>query len=346
MLRHGSHGDHSPSRSDGQLLSRVSNERREISPSTRPSPLRRSTSNQFDETDRDGRSELATPSLVQHGGSSSSSSPMARSMSVRSKISISALRKPSTAGRPSKDSVDGAFSMSSPVTPNDEEERVQIRDMEFELVKPVLKTGSIRGSEDSLYQRSPDMRTPDRRGESPAFSPISHSRSPNGSSTSDVFASVKTPSAIHAASMEAHRMREQKWVTLMSSVPANQARKSKKVKRLLLEGVPSSVRGKVWGHITDSRARRMEGLFSQLVRKAPSQFIPLVEQDVDRCFPDHPHLRDPRGSLASLILAYTAMVPDIRYRVGKLTSGCFLEFMANSNVRAYTNCWSFIVTGS
>ena len=106
-------------------------------------------------------------------------------------------------------------------------------------------------------------------------------------------------------------------MSLISVTPSSQAKKSKKVKRLLLEGVPASVRGRVWGLVTDSKARRMEGLFSQLVKKAPKQLVPIIEQDVERCFPDHPHLCDPRGSLANLLLAYTAMVPDIRYRTGK-----------------------------
>jgi len=103
---------------------------------------------------------------------------------------------------------------------------------------------------------------------------------------------------------------------MISSTSSSQARKYKKVKKLVLDGVPSSVRGKAWGHITDAKARRMEGLFMQLVRKAPIHFIPLVERDVERCFGEVPHLRDPKGPLASLILAYTAMVPDIRYRIG------------------------------
>ncbi|KAF9492737.1 hypothetical protein BDN71DRAFT_1396268 [Pleurotus eryngii] len=42
--------------------------------------------------------------------------------------------------------------------------------------------------------------------------------------------------------MEEHKQRELRWIALMSSVPAPQARKSKKVKKLLVEGVPSSVR--------------------------------------------------------------------------------------------------------
>ncbi|KAG8815446.1 hypothetical protein FRC17_000708 [Serendipita sp. 399] len=280
-----------------------------------------------DDVDRE-RSELTTPSLV--NGSSSASSPVVRSVSLRSKLSISALRAKGPNGRPSRDGEYPPVSNISPVTPGqDEEERVQIKDMEFELIRPVLKTSSIQGSDDF----SPRITSPGEvesirsgfsgaeavagawRAESPALASTSQVRPPHtNASSKDSLSYDLTPAAMQGALIEAHRVREQKWMGLISSTPSSQARKSKKVKRLILEGVPSSVRGRVWDHVTDSRARRMEGLFSQLVKKAPKQIIPIIEQDVERCFPDHPHLRDPRGSLANLLLAYTAMVPDIRYR--------------------------------
>jgi TBC1 domain family member 10 len=66
--------------------------------------------------------------------------------------------------------------------------------------------------------------------------------------------------------MDAHRQRELKWMSLISSFPAAQARKNKKVKRLLMEGVPSSVRYLVWARLIDSKARAMLGLYSQLAK--------------------------------------------------------------------------------
>ncbi|KAG8757016.1 hypothetical protein FRC14_002447 [Serendipita sp. 396] len=308
--------------------SRISNEKLDNSP-LKPAPSRRSTStNQPD----DERSELTTPSLVTPGVSSSASSPIVRSVSVRSKLSMSALRAKGTNGRPSRDGDNPPFSNISPITPGqDDDERVQIQDMEFELVKPVLKTSGLQLADDF----SPRITSPGEvesvrsgfsgteagvgpwRAESPAHASTSHIRSPNANSSSkDSLQHDRVPNAMQAALIEAHRTREQKWMSLISSTPSSQARKSKKVKRLILEGVPSSVRGRVWDHVTDSRARRMEGLFTQLIKKAPKQIVPLIEQDIERCFPDHPHLRDPRGSLANLLLAYTAMVPDIRYRTG------------------------------
>lgn len=318
-----------------QSPARTSSDKREQSP-RKLSPPRRSISNNagksnsFDELDR---SELTTPSLIPAGGSSSSSSPMVRSVSLRSKLSISAIRSKGSTSRPSREGNDAPFSGLPILTTglgNDEEERVQVKDMEFELVRPVIKTSGLRVSEDGAGSQigSPgetdsvlsgrDGQNSAWRADSPGSSPAtSYVRSPNGQPPAgDSLAHFRNASAIQVASIEAHRIREQKWMTLISTVPSKEARKSKKVKKLLLEGVPSSVRGRVWGHITDSKARRMEGLFEQLVRKAPQHLIPIVEQDIERCFPDHPHLQDPRGSLANLLLAYTAMVPDIRYRNG------------------------------
>lgn len=330
-LRNGGQNERGQSPSE-QPPPRISAERREQSP-RKLSPPRRSNAGQQTSFDESDRSELTTPSLIPAGGaSSSSSSPMVRSVSLRSKLSISALRSKGSNSRPSREGNDAPFSGLPTVNTgfgNDEEERVQVKDMEFELVKPVIKTSGLRVSEDGSQIGSPgetgsvlsgrDGQGPNWRAESPGSSPAtSYVRSPNGlpPSAADALGNFRNASAIQMASVEAHRLREQKWMTLISTVPSKEARKSKKIKKLLLEGVPSSVRGRVWGHITDSKARRMEGLFEQLIKKAPQQLIPIVEQDIERCFPDIPHLQDPRGSLANLLLAYTAMVPDIRYRNG------------------------------
>jgi hypothetical protein len=260
------------------------------------------------DSDRDIRSDLSTP-LLSNG--STSSSPIVRNVSLRSKLSKTGLRARHGGGRGSEHPSNRPGSTHQ----DQEEDRVQIKDMEFELVKPVINAPGVRGSEDGgVSVISADSST--QASDSPVLSPGAGSGFSAGiSSTVDTYSS-RTPVHHSAASIEAHRMREQKWMSLISSASSSPARKNKKVKKLVLDGVPSSVRGKAWGLITDAKARRMEGLFTQLVRKAPSHFIPLVESDVERCFGEVQHLRDPKGPLASLILAYTAMVPDIRYRTG------------------------------
>lgn len=268
------------------------------------------------DSDRDIRSDLSTP-LLSNG--SASSSPIVRNVSLRSKLSKSGLRARQGGGRGSE------YPSISPrpdsTHQDNDEDRVQIQDMEFELIKPVIKSLGVRGSEDGGVSVISADGSSTREGEtpdSPTLSPSTGSGlSPAfGSSVSLYAGSSRTPTQQSAASIEAHRMREQKWMSTISSTSSSQARKNKKVRKLIVDGVPSSVRGKAWGHITDAKARRMEGLFTQLVKKAPSHFVPLVERDVEMCFGDVQHLRDPKGPLASLILAYTAMVPDIRYQTG------------------------------
>jgi len=269
------------------------------------------------DSDRDIRSDLSTP-LLSNG--STSSSPVVRNVSLRSKLSRSGLRARHGGGRGSE------HPSTSPNRPGSthqdhDEDRVQIQDMEFELIRPVIKTPGVRASEDggvSVISADDSSTREGEASDSPILSPSPGSGfSPGFGSAVDFHASSsRTPAYNSAASIEAHRLREQKWLSLISSTSSSSARKSKKVKKLIFDGVPSSVRGKAWGLITDAKARRMEGLFTQLVRKAPSHFIPLVERDVERCFGEVQHLRDPKGPLASLILAYTAMVPDIRYRTG------------------------------
>ena len=120
--------------------------------------------------------------------------------------------------------------------------------------------------------------------------------------------------------MDAHRQRELKWMALMSSVPPAQAKKNKKVKKLLMEGVPSSVRYLVWAHLTDSKARGMPGLYVQLGKRGKVPVFNDIEHDAQKCYPDQPQLHTVQGTLVSLLQAYLTMVPDIQYETGIIHS--------------------------
>ncbi|KAF8587478.1 RabGAP/TBC [Ramaria rubella] len=163
-----------------------------------------------------------------------------------------------------------------------DEETVQIKDLEFELVRP------------AAVQLSPEMA---REYDS-------------GADHRDAL-SVRTDMHADSSSVfsEAHRDREPKWISTMNSNDAAQARRSKKIKKLLVEGVPSSVRYLVWAHISNSGSKKMAN-----VLRPP--MAPEIERDVEQSFPDHPHLRDPKGPLVSVLFAYIAMVPDLRYNRG------------------------------
>ncbi|KAJ7043133.1 rab-GTPase-TBC domain-containing protein [Mycena alexandri] len=129
------------------------------------------------------------------------------------------------------------------------------------------------------------------------------------------------PSSASDSSMDAHRQRELKWVSLMGAVPPAQARKNKKVKKLLMDGsVPSSVRFLVWSYLTDGKAKAIPGVYVQLGKRPRGPALAGVERDIQRSSPDHPHMQSNRASLLSVLHAYLSMVPDIEYSIGRSSS--------------------------
>jgi hypothetical protein len=116
--------------------------------------------------------------------------------------------------------------------------------------------------------------------------------------------------------MDAHRQREQKWMTIMSTIPAAQAAKNKKVRKLLGEGVPSSVRYLAWAHLTNAKSKGVAGVYSQLSKRVRVAAFADMERDVKRCFGEHPHLQSTQGLLLNLLQAYLTMVPDVQYSTG------------------------------
>ncbi|KAN0082837.1 Rab-GTPase-TBC domain containing protein [Tylopilus felleus] len=186
--------------------------------------------------------------------------------------------------------------------------------MDFELVKPALPqvTGGGRASQDStLTGHEVDAYKPEA-------SPIlgdgasMHSSAPR----SPLVPTSASASTEPAESIDAHRQRELKWMALFPTVPASQARKNKKVRKLLQEGVPSSVRYLVWCHLTDSKARALPGVYSKLVKRPRVPAFAEIERDAVEGFPDQPQLHTTQGPLVSLLQAYLSMVPDIQYSSG------------------------------
>ena len=100
----------------------------------------------------------------------------------------------------------------------------------------------------------------------------------------------------------------------MSTLDPTQAKKSKKAKKLLLNGVPASVRYQVWAHLADCKGKRMNGLYPQLVKRGAVPATPAIVRDSVGRFGDQPQGKD--GSIVSVLQAYLTMVPDVRYHTG------------------------------
>ncbi|KAH8980184.1 rab-GTPase-TBC domain-containing protein [Lactarius akahatsu] len=198
-------------------------------------------------------------------------------------------------------------------------------DTDFELVRPALSRPRV--SEDSSANgksSGSEGRPSFLRIDSPATSLTSGGASDTRSPVSTSASIVPPPSpgattlttVIPAATVEAHRALELKWVAVMAVTPSAVARKNKKIRRLLQEGVPASVRYQVWAHLADSRAKRIEGLYSQLGERGRVPAFADIQRDAQDCFAGDKRLAQPNGPLVSLLQSYLTMVPDIRYSKG------------------------------
>ena len=207
-----------------------------------------------------------------------------------------------------------------------EQDTVQVQDTDFELIKPTLPMSPLGGSFESLPSPSPASSRPAPsllRTGSPAFSELSgHSQGlaqPGSVSPSDT-RSLKESEA-SASQIEAHRQRELRWISTLSSISMSpsQARKSKKIRKMVLDGVPASVRYQVWAALADSKGKRMEGLYQRLAQREKVPAHAEIERDIQASFTAHPQLQD--GSLAKLLQAYLCMVPDVQYSRGVWSIG-------------------------
>ncbi|KIJ28878.1 hypothetical protein M422DRAFT_189175 [Sphaerobolus stellatus SS14] len=120
---------------------------------------------------------------------------------------------------------------------------------------------------------------------------------------------------VESLSVRAHRERELRWVSTINSTDSAQAKRNKKIRKLLTEGVPSSVRYMVWAHVSNSGSRKLPGVYAQLSKRRPA-VAEDIERDVEILFPDAPQLQDKNGPLVSVLFAFITMVPDIRYSRG------------------------------
>lgn len=272
------------------------------------------------------RSNVVSPPLIRD---LPGSSVPRRSNSLKSKLSLSHLRlKKDTV--PENQVLSPTTASGTLVFEFDEKpETVHVQDAEFEMVTPVIMRNSSEAN-GSIHTREerPSIQS-EIRSDSPATISLrsvgpSRSPMPNGKPGSPSEGSQSAKPTEDTAQIEAHRTRELKWISAMSSIPAAQARKNKKMRKLVLEGVPASVRYLVWAHLTDSKSKQIPGVYGQLGKRGKVAAAEAIERDAQRCFPDQAHLRDPKGPLVSLLQTYLTMVPDIEYQTSTLFQLAFV----------------------
>lgn len=152
-----------------------------------------------------------------------------------------------------------------------EEETIQIGKSEFEIIKPLAEMrlqGSESASSPSSVESRPSLATTDSVPATPfrpraatLAAPIPASpgfRTPEPSlarsTTSLSHFSPPTPESAEGSGkgfLDEYLAREAKWIAALSSMSPTQIRKSKKMRRLVQSGIPSSVRGKVWAYLAE-----------------------------------------------------------------------------------------------
>ncbi|KAG8982824.1 hypothetical protein FRB90_006522 [Tulasnella sp. 427] len=193
--------------------------------------------------------------------------------------------------------------------------------MEFEIVKPLIPRIAEVKVADGDSEASDHVSLVSENTRNDVESNLSHSPAVSTSRLPAVdIQQMKEPEVFPVptdpATIQAHREREQKWLSVMNSTSASSAKKNKKVRKLVQEGIPNSVRSVVWLYLTNIKSRRMNGLYAQLCSRGRVGASGDIERDADRSFPAHPHLRDPKGPIVTLLQAYLRMVPDIAYEQG------------------------------
>ena len=260
----------------------------------------------------DSRSVMQSPPPLPDVSQTTRFSPLAHEIPLRNKLGLPALRGKAGA-RPRLDDAVSIASSQVGLGGSAENETVQVQDMDFELVKPTIPHIAGRQSQDSTVA-SHDPHVEPNSPNLHADTASMHSSAPR----SPLVTSEQTSGAAidsHAVA-DAHRQREVRWMALLRTVPPSQARKNKKVKRLLQDGVPSSLRYLVWCHLTDSKARALPAVYATLGKRSRVPMFAEIEKDAMKCFPDQPQLHKAQGLVVSLLQAYLSMVPDIQYNAG------------------------------
>ncbi|GAA5864059.1 hypothetical protein JCM1840_000689 [Sporobolomyces johnsonii] len=192
-----------------------------------------------------------------------------------------------------------------------EEETVKIGNSAFEIVKPYAALLAKDDGDDQDVASPPshsidearshvsleydELTTPRR----PPVPPLQHASlaQPGLSHSFSTVSLVQhshfsppTPASLDGTerSLEDHRAKELKWVQTLGSMTAAQVRKSKKMRQLVLSGVPSSVRGKVWAFLAEAEREKRPGLYASLCALERLPLSTTIMDDLSTMLLDHP----------------------------------------------------------
>ncbi|KAF9976304.1 hypothetical protein BGZ73_008792 [Actinomortierella ambigua] len=130
------------------------------------------------------------------------------------------------------------------------------------------------------------------------------------------------------------RNNERKWIELMTYKHPSKVKKSSRFKKLVREGIPPSLRGRVWLYLANADMYRQPGLFDELINRETIPIHEVIERDIHRCYPDHIHFRSGQGEgqrdLRNVLRAYAHYKPQVGYcqGMGRLVGMMLMQMLA------------------
>ncbi|KAF9163202.1 hypothetical protein DFQ26_002859 [Actinomortierella ambigua] len=130
------------------------------------------------------------------------------------------------------------------------------------------------------------------------------------------------------------RNNERKWIQLMSFKHPAKVKKLTRFKKLVREGIPPSLRGRVWLYLANADMYRQPGLFEELIHRESIPIHEVIERDIHRCYPDHVHFRSDQGDgqrdLRNVLRAYAHYKPQVGYcqGMGRLVGMMLMQMLA------------------
>ncbi|KAI8983151.1 rab-GTPase-TBC domain-containing protein [Pilobolus umbonatus] len=123
-----------------------------------------------------------------------------------------------------------------------------------------------------------------------------------------------------AKTMREYRENEIKWLSIVSRMDAGTVKKDAKLKKLVRNGIPASVRAKVWQFLAGSNDYRKPNQLQSLLSRPELEIYKVIDRDIERCYPTHIQfmVKDGQGQqdLRSILRAYSQYNQELEYCQG------------------------------
>lgn len=84
-----------------------------------------------------------------------------------------------------------------------------------------------------------------------------------------------------------YRFKESKWIEILSNWNQVMRQKPETIKKLCRDGIPDSIRPRIWMLLAGVDKFRKPGVFEEMCAKERIDIYDVIERDVNRCYPDH-----------------------------------------------------------